>query len=102
MQHRVKHAHSGAENRNDHDGVFDLHSRRLRDRGSDRNLDGSQVLQALDCEKFRNLVHELAELLRLCVDVAHERDAMPDERMGKYGVHKKSFKCKVESLRLKV
>ena len=38
-------------------------------------------------KQFRNLVHELAELLRLCVDVAHERDAMPDERMIKDGVH---------------
>ena len=87
MQHRVEHAHAGAEDRHDHYRVLDLDARRLGDRSDNRNLDGSQVLQALDSKKFRNLVHEFTELLWLCIDVAHQRDAMPDERMIKDCMH---------------
>ena len=82
VQHRVEHSHPGAENRDDHDRVLDLHARRLRDRRDDGNLDGAKVLEALDRKELRDLVDELAELLRLCVDVAHERDAVLYQRMG--------------------
>ena len=86
-QHCVEHTHASPKNRHNHYRVLDLYACSLGDRSDNWNLDSTQVLQALDCKKLRNLVHELTELLWLCVDVAHQRDAMPDEWMIKDCMH---------------
>ena len=81
MQHRVQHAHPRAQDRDDHDGILDLRARSLRKRRRDGDLDGPEVLQALERQELGEFADEFAEELRLCVYVAHERYAMPDERM---------------------
>ena len=87
VEHGVEHAHAGAQDRDDDDGVLDLDARRLGDRRRDGDFDRAQVLQAFDGEEFRDFVDKLAKLLRFGVDVAHQRDAMLDERVCKNRMH---------------
>ena len=91
MQHRVEHAHARAQDRHEDDALVDERATRLRHGRDDVDALQVHVLQGLEGEEFRQLVDEFAEEFRGRRLVAHERDAVSDERMVQDGVHNVEF-----------
>ncbi len=86
-EHRVEHAHAGAEDRHQHDVLVDERAAGLRHRGDDVDGLHPHVLERLECEKLGDLVHQLAEELRRGRLVAHQGHAVVHERVLKNGMH---------------
>ena len=87
MQHRVEHAHAGAENRHQHNLLVNPLSHRLGDGRLDLDLLRLEILERLKGEKLGDFIHQFAEQFRRCGLVTHEGHAVIDERMVEDGGH---------------